>query len=188
MKIFEDREDYQKFLQYLENYLTPHDTLARRNPPLRINILNGNLANEVQLLSFCLMPTHFHMLLYQETKDGIKKLMQQIATGYSMYFNKRYERTGHLFQGVYKGCPVGNDEYLLHLSRYIHQNPSGRGASPNDYPWSSYHYYLDSTPPLWLQTKTILDYFNQNLPGNTYQNFVESQSNTELIRHLTIDE
>ncbi len=116
-RIFEDSQDYQRFLYYLKLYLIPSDILHKEKPLLRPHLVRANLAEEVELLAYCLMPNHFHLLVHQKTKDATTKLMRQVLTSYSMYFNKRYERLGSLFEGIFKACLVENDEYLLHLSR-----------------------------------------------------------------------
>lgn len=188
-RIFEDADDYKMFLRYLKLYLTPVDELRGEEPLLRVYIVNRNLADELKLLAYCLMPNHFHLLLHQKTKDGISKFMRSICTAYSMYFNKRYERVGPLFANTYKASHVTNEEYLLHLSRYIHQNPSSRGISLADYPWSSYTNYLGKNVISWLETKTILEYFNNSKPQLNYQNFVESNTETSnQIKSLLLEE
>ena len=77
----------------------------------------------VELSAFCLMPNHFHLLLRQKVENGIVKFMQKIGTGYAMYFNKKYERVGALFQGKFKAVLVSGDEYFKYLPYYIHLNP-----------------------------------------------------------------
>src|SRR5579872_6250587 len=84
-RIFEESPDYQRFVDYLKIYLTPVDILRKENPLLRVSIVNANMSDEVNLLAYCLMPNHFHLLLKQKTKDGITKLMRQVTTAYSMY-------------------------------------------------------------------------------------------------------
>lgn len=185
-RIFEDREDYQMFLKYLELYLTPVNILTSKRPLPKLNILNHNLAEEVKLICFCLMPNHFHLLLRQETKDGITRLMRQISTAYSMYFNNRYGRLGPLFQGIYKAVKVENEDYLLHLSRYIHRNPLGRGVNLRDFQWSSYTYYILGNPPVWLHPELIMDYLKSANKFPSYENFVEMEDE-KLDTNITLD-
>jgi putative transposase len=195
-RIFYDRNDYTKFLYYLKIYLSPLESLDKEKLLLRANLINNNLSGEIDLLAYCLMPNHFHFLVKQNTKDGITKLMRQLTTAYSMYFNKRYNRIGPLFQGIFKACPVESDEYLLHLSRYIHLNPAERGVSPADFEWSSYPYYLGNNPPHWLKPKSILAFFkgsklNKNYDGS-YKKFIEdNQKESEdlkIPKNLLIEE
>ena len=77
----------------------------------------------VHIGAYCLMPNHFHILLTPAVEDGIKTFMQKLSTGYSMYFNKKNERTGVLFEGKFKAQHVDSDEYLKYLFSYIHLNP-----------------------------------------------------------------
>lgn len=173
-RIFEDREDYQTFLKYLEVYLTPTNILTSQKPPPRFNLLNKNLSEEVKLIAYCLMSNHYHLILKQQSRNGITKLMRQVQTAYSMYFNKRNVRVGPLFQGIYKAVPILNNEYLAHLSRYIHRNPLERGANLRDFQWSSYTYYILGEPPVWLDPKPALEYFQSSNKNLDYENFVQT--------------
>lgn len=77
----------------------------------------------VDILAFCLMPNHYHLLVSPRMRDGIPKFMQKVNMGYAKYFNTKYEREGALFQGKYKGVRVQRDEHFTHLPYYIHFNP-----------------------------------------------------------------
>jgi len=77
----------------------------------------------VDILAFCLMPNHYHLLLKQKTKNGIVNFMKKMGTGYAMYFNQKYQRVGPLFQGRFKAVLVNRDSHLLYLPHYIHLNP-----------------------------------------------------------------
>lgn len=102
-----------------------------------------------KLYAFCLMPTHFHLLI--EVSDvPLSKIMQVISTAYSMYFNKKYDFVGHVFQGRFKSIIVDKDEYLLQVVRYIHLNPvrARLVKHPGDFQWSSYNDYLGRAPSL----------------------------------------
>lgn len=182
-RIFEEAEDYKKFLYYLKIYLTPVDLLRKENPLLRANLVSGNLSEQIDLLAFCLMPNHFHLLIKQKTKDGVTKLMRQLATAYSMYFNKKYERIGPLFQGIFKACRIPNSEYLLHLSKYIHQNPQERGVSLSDFPWSSYGAYIKQNSDPWVKPEEILQYFKKENPNSNYENFAETKDHQGVNIH-----
>jgi len=186
--IFQDREDYTKFLYLLKVYLSPPDELGKEYPLLKAHIVHNNLFGEIDLLAFCLMPNHFHLLVKQKSKQGITKLMEQVITAYSMHFNKRHERVGHLFQSRYKAALVDSDEYLLHLSRYIHLNPVARGVSLDEFEWSSYLYYLEKRKGLWLNIKIIKGYFNDSKKEFSYKEFIEGhQTESELPNGLTMD-
>lgn len=100
----------------------------------------------VELVHFCLMPNHFHLLLREKCDGGIAKYMQRVLTAYTKYFNVRHGKSGHLFQGSYKSVHVADDEQLMHLSAYIHKNPCelpGWRGNEHSYYWSSYMDCLD---------------------------------------------
>lgn len=77
----------------------------------------------VELLAFCLMPNHFHLMIKQKMDNGIPKFMHKLGTGYTNYFNQKYERVGSLFQGSYKMTHINNETHFIHLPFYIHLNP-----------------------------------------------------------------
>ena len=208
--IFLDDHDYQTFLSLLKTYLSPPiktDPLPRSpfksERPYRIKRRNDmNLQGEIQLLAYCLMPNHFHLLIRQNTSHGIVKLMRRVCTSYATYFNTKYERSGTLFEGVYKAILITEEPYFLHLSRYIHLNPVkttklgllSTSQSPVNYPYSSYHWYLEPNPPPWLNTSLILAYFQKNttkLPNHytSYSGFVEDYKlNFEsFVENLTLE-
>ena len=172
--IFKDKEDYSVFLHYLKLYLsTPEELhknkIKKRRPD---KYIKKNLSEEVILLSFVLMPNHFHLLVKQQTKDGITKLMRRLITAYVMYFNKKQDRIGPLFQSAYKAALIDKEEYLLHITRYIHLNPKKNLKN-----YSSYPYYLGDKHASWIKPDLVLEYFKetkkQNNSVNSYQQFVE---------------
>ena len=73
---------------------------------------------------YCLMPNHFHILVHEKKEGGISKYMLKLMTSYSMYFNKKYKRTGKLYEGVFKSVHANTDRYLKYLYSYIHLNPA----------------------------------------------------------------
>ena len=105
--------------------------------------------------------------------------MRSLITKYTMYFNRKYKRVGPLFQGRYKAVLIQSEEYLLHLSRYIHLNPQElltKGQLLQSYPWSSYPAYIDNLSINWLKKDLILSNFktNKSFSFDSYQKFVES--------------
>lgn len=74
--------------------------------------------------AFCLMPNHFHILAHEKMENGISTYMRKLLTAYSMYFNKKYKRTGKLYEGVFKSIHASKDTYLKYLYAYIHLNPA----------------------------------------------------------------
>lgn len=190
--IFQDEQDYKVFLNYLKFYLSPppnkKDLL--KNFSLRGVSFKGvaaplkNYEKSISLLAYCLMPNHFHLLIKQVKQESMEFFMRSLATRYSVYFNKKYDRVGKLFQGTYKACIVENDNYLLHLSRYIHQNP-GEYTNNLAEAYSSCAEYLGIRKTAWVKPNLILSYFNQSshdfLKGfNTYRHFIEAEKYTKL--------
>lgn len=203
--IFLDDLDYRVFLHLLKFYLSPQNfTFQNQHPltevtgiiPVKLHLFQ-TLPNEVNLLAYCLMPNHFHLLLKQITPDGVTKLLRRVSITYAMYFNKRHKRVGHLFQGIFKAVLIENDAYLLHLSRYIHLNPTeATGIIPVAYPYSSYQYYMGTKNASWIKPKFILDYFQSNINSpflpkqiNTYKRFVEDyiHDSSDYLGTLTLE-
>lgn len=111
----------------------------------------------VELLCYCLLPNHVHLLV--ETPEGnLSKMMQAFQTSYTVYFNRRHGRTGHVFEQRYKAFLVDRDSYLLQVSRYIHLNPVAAklAAHPRAYAWSSYGAYAKAEAGEGLKRETIL--------------------------------
>lgn len=131
--IFLDDQDLMRFLQSMVefNALEPIGSLYQNS--FRKSLLRGRtskLVNEVKkdderlvkIISYCLNPNHFHLILRQISERGIERFMQRLGTGYTMYFNHKYERTGVLFQGKFKAIHIDSNEYLLHVSAYVNLN------------------------------------------------------------------
>ncbi len=163
--IFRDADDYFYFLHLFKRYLSnePSEDIYGRSMP--------HLKNKIELLGFCLMPNHFHLLVYNIEQQGLVELMRCVMTAYSMYFNKRRKRVGSLFQNTYKASLITHDAYLWHISRYIHLNPQDIGANFVDYAHSSYQYYLGQKEAEWLHSEKIMDLFDSN--PRKYASFVK---------------
>src|SRR3990172_1306461 len=122
-EIFVDSDDYHLFQRYLFTYLRSVEEVLERDPDVPMRLIDRNLSEEVELLAYCLMPNHFHLLLKQKNKDGVSKLLKQLTNAYTLYFNQKYDRVGSLMQGRYRAAPVKEDNLFIHLVRYIHLNP-----------------------------------------------------------------
>lgn len=111
------------------------------------------------LYGYCLMDNHVHLLI-QELEDDISTAMKRIFSSYVLWYNKKYERSGHLFQERFKSEPVETDSYFMITLRYIHQNPIKAGICNQllDYKWTSYREYI--TKPIIIDTKMCLDLFS----------------------------
>jgi putative transposase len=123
--IFNNTFDYQRFLLLL--MLANDHTTIEVQQLVRDYSISELISQKrkplVSVISFSLMPNHYHMLLREITEKGISKFMHKVGTGYSLYFNLQNERTGSLFQGTYKAKQVEDDRYLKYLFEYIHLNP-----------------------------------------------------------------
>ncbi len=142
----------------------------------------------VELINFVLMPNHFHLTLCEFKEGGISQYMQRVLCAYTKYFNTRYKKSGHLFQGPYKAVNIKNNDQLLYLSTYIHRNPRELTGWKNKeymYPWSSYRDYLKNNR--WgklLKQDIILKQFSSK---KEYDDFIKSSPAKELIENLGSD-
>ncbi|MCX6755486.1 MAG: transposase [Candidatus Nomurabacteria bacterium] len=145
---------------------------------------------QVELVSFCLMPNHFHLIVKEKEEGGIAKYMQRILTSYTKYFNKKYNKSGHLFQGSYKSILIEDDRQLMHLSAYIHKNPSeikGWKNKEDKYYWSSYNDYIyENRWDELLSQNIILDRYNIDKEKGTYKKFVETSLAKETVQSSTL--
>lgn len=126
--IFLDNRDYERFLSLI--YLSNSTKRFELNKNEKDWSLERSLEKDtgdhlVSIGAWCLMPNHFHFLIKEETLGGVSKFMLKLLTGYSMYFNKKYFRTGALFEGAFKASHANSDRYLKYLYSYIHLNPIG---------------------------------------------------------------
>lgn len=145
--IFLDGTDKAKFLSLLRRHLDPTDRSFRADGVLYEKY-------DIELVAYCLMGNHFHLLLFQEhDPQAITKLLRSVSTAYTMYFNARHKRQGHLFQGVFKASRINSEAYLQHIGRYIHLNP----RTYRTYRWSSLGAYLGRWSASWLHPERILD-------------------------------
>lgn len=147
----------------------------------------------VNILAYCLMPNHFHLLVRQNIKEGIHDFLSNIANGYAKYFNTKRQRVGPLYQGPFKAVFVETDEQLIHLSRYIHINPVVSGVISlqdlDGYPWSSFPDYLGNVKTSFVVKPPVLGHFKTI---SAYRAFVYDQvgyaKELEQIKHLTLEE
>lgn len=192
--IFQDDQDYKTFLSYLKFYLTTPelqgDSLKLVFPSRKLK----NYGGEIELLAYCLMPNHFHLLIHQNSETSINHFMRSLATKYVRYFNTKYKRVGHLFQDTYKAVKVEAENQWLHLSKYIHRNPLDLSnfkdfkespRSLSDYSYSSYQNYLGLIHQTWVDPRPILSNFGQS--KSSYQNFVEEPLDITPIYFSAID-
>lgn len=188
--IFLDRRDYSRFFDSFLYY-------QKCNPPVRYSFRKLvdqkrflKLENLVEIICYCLMPSHFHFLLKQVKDNGVSSFISKLTNSYTRYFNTRHQRKGHLFQGPFKAIRIENDGQLIHVSRYIHLN-SVTGflvEKPEDYPFSSYSEYLGKEKEKICQKDIVLDQF-PSIKG--YKKFVLDQKDharkLKMIEKFTIE-
>ena len=142
----------------------------------------------VDIIAYCFMPTHIHFLLVQKKDNGISAYMKNILDSYTRYFNNKNNRKGPLWQGRFKSAHVESDEQLLHLTRYIHLNPTSSKfvSNPEDWPFSSYSEYLHIAK---YNVCDFADYIDIN--PEEYRHFVTSrrdyQAKLNEIKHLLLE-
>ena len=149
-RIFLSETDYEKFLDYLKT---------------------AKEKFKFYLYAYCLMTNHYHLLI-ETTQANISRIMQYINTSYTVYYNVKRNKSGHLFQGRYKSIIVEADSYLLELTRYIHLNPVRAKivASPEKYKWSSYLEYIKPSKQGIINKTEANRYFK--LSTYSYREFV----------------
>lgn len=200
-KIFLDETDYKVFLNNLKIYLTSPPKPEEIKIPFTLQgtTFKGirkqpkNYKGQIDLLAYCLMPNHFHLIIKQSDSCSIQKFMQSLTVKYSMYFNKKYKRVGQLFQSRFKAVLITEDAYLLHLSRYIHLNPSEYTDNLVE-AYSSFGEYIRLRNTEWIKPDIILKYFESQISPefkkySSYSNFVEGykKDGSEIPDELTLE-
>lgn len=178
--IFQEEKDYIVFLHLLKTALIEPEkvkqenetlfSLGLNNPKLQGSTLQRfifhprkNFYGRINLICYCLMPNHFHFLIQQKDSAALSEFMRSTVTAYSMYFNKKYERVGPLFQGSFKAIDIQNENYFLWLSRYIHRNPRGF----QNFSFSSYQDYIGVRNTEWVNNELL------QLQGSTLQDQIQ---------------
>ena len=199
--IFRTDKDYQKFLAillYYQNAQVPFrfSRFVHLEREERVK-LKKDLAKKkiflVEIIAYCLMENHFHLLLKQEKDNGIMNLLRLVQNSYSHYFNKKSKRKGLLFEGSFKAIRVETEPQLLHLSRYIHLNPYSAYAVKNlsslfKYPYSSLGEYINKRQKEVCQKNTILKLLSSR---KKYKQFVSNQADyqrsLQTIKHQFLE-
>lgn len=174
--IFLDKKDYNMFTSLLQSSLDPEKKLIKE-----AFINKKNISEKLDLVAYCLMPNHFHLMFKLNSKEGITQAIRMTLTSYVMYFNKKYKRQGGLFQGKPRGVLIEHESHLLHLTRYIHQNPLHikKNARLKEFEYSSYQDYLGIRKSGWVKPDEILKFFRSPRKAHeadtlSYESFVEN--------------
>ncbi len=155
-KIFLDDSDYTRFIFLMTHFQSPtklynigwytqsfikHGSFRIKEDTLEKLVKKRN----VELVSFALMPNHFHMLIKNLEDLVLSVYMHRVLTAYGKYFNAKYNKTGHVFEGPFNAVHINKNSQLLHLSAYIHKNPkeiTEWADRYEKYPWSSYQDFI----------------------------------------------
>ena len=197
--IFTHQREYNRAKELIYYYRFKKATLSfsrfnRLNQSQKEEVLGGFKKGglSVEIICFCLMPTHFHFLVKQTSRDGIINFIRRFQNSYARYFNFRHQRQGPLFQNRFKAILIEDNSQLLHLSRYIHLNPYASFLIKTkkdllNYPWSSLPEYLGKRKG-FCQPAIVLNQFKN---PDAYQDFVfdraDYQRQLEKIKHLILE-
>lgn len=193
--IFIDEHDYNRFVLLLllmqgDVYFNNIGRLASlfdEHQMLNIKDIKKDIVamRIIELVSFVLMPNHFHCVVREIKDGGIAKFTQRLCNSYAKYFNLKYKRNGHLFGSKYHRKLIDTNEYLLHLSAYIHRNPRELKKWTNKeekYPWSSYQDYIIRNR--WeelLSPSIILDQFQNK---QEYKHFIRTSPAKDIENNM----
>ncbi|MCD6407645.1 transposase [bacterium] len=173
-EVFKSEKDYLRMLDTIEYYRNCEVVRFSQFQNLKRGKPLPEIAKEgkVSIISYCLMPTHLHFILFQEEKEGISKFMERVLKSYAKYFNYKYRREGPLWSSRFKNVLVKTDEQLLHLTRYIHLNPctSFLVEKPEEWKFSSYLEFIGESKRKICEFEKFLDI---NPPD--YKKFVEER-------------
>lgn len=188
--ILTDDREFQRFLATVIYY-------QRNKPEIRFSQASDEIREKttqpklVEILSYCLMPNHFHLLLKQLEDNGISNFVRRTINSYTRYFNTKNKRVGPLFQGQFKAIRIQTNEQLIHVSRYIHLNPivDYLVKDLRQYKWSSYQEYLGAKYKSLCNTSEVLNLFHSKAE---YEKFVldrvDYAKQLEEIKHLLANE
>lgn len=176
--IFTSDADRQRFIDALRlARLTNSPKVSWLNKQIKLGNINSDYLVKLEekygppllyIISYSLMPNHFHLQVKELIEGGITRFFRKLGTSYAMYFNIKYERTGRLFESVYKNVLIKTDEQFIHLSRYIHLNPSLSSKvdiSPEElrkYPWTSLPDYLGARKQPFCDPSAVMAFFKSS--------------------------
>lgn len=173
--IFIELSDHDYFQMLIARYLSKKSTFNKHGYKY------PNYSSGLQLVAFCQMGNHFHLLLYQSEAGTLSVFMKSVMVSYSMYFNLKYKHSGAVFESRFKCSRITQQSYLEHISRYIHMNPENW----ENYPYSSLKYFLGAPCPGWLHPDQIKDMFKNS---KEYLNFMSDyQGHKEMLQELKYD-
>ena len=199
--IFKNKKDYQRIVDVINFYrfsklplrYSHYNRLSKdhRNKFNKDYLINNKPM--LNIVAYCIMPNHFHFLLQPFLKNAVSDFMRNIQNSYSKYYNTKYERTGSLFQSMFKAVRIETNDQLLHVCRYIHLNPVTAYLLEMDmlgrYPWSSFRdYFLGDEDYSFVNPEIVLNQFKSR---KAYKKFIfdqeEYQRELYRIKHLALE-
>lgn len=168
-EIFLCDADYRFFESLLQRHVSIAPVTDSRQRPY------VHMRPEIDLISYCLMPNHFHILVHIRSETSATRLMSSVMTAYTMYFNRKYKRRGPLCENRFKSVPIITNEQLMHITRYIHLNKADYAI----WRWSSYSDYLSDHPRNWIAPESILELFSSK---QSYVEFVDDYADLQRER------
>lgn len=209
-KVFMGDKDYLRFIHDLfefndiaaaQKFIPPSRPLRSSEQYSEVELPNIEKRKPrslfVEILTFCLMPNHFHLMLREKKEGGITEFMRKLGTGYTNYFNEKYKRVGPLFQGTFKSVHIEKQHHLLYLPHYIHLNPLDlfmpewrdqrvKSASKSlafleSYRWSS---YLDYIGKKNFPSVTQRDFLHKIFGSGTSESYKEEM--VEWLKELEL--
>jgi len=168
--IFNTKHDYLRMKDLLTFYNSSKISVSYSQKMYNKEDIVIQKIKIVQIIAYCIMPTHLHLLLKQITDNGISTFMNNILNSYTRFFNLLHKRKGPLWESRFKNVPVETNEQLLHLTRYIHLNPTTAflTALPEEWLYSSYNEYISNSTDNTICEHTGLI----ELTPQLYKNFV----------------
>ena len=157
--IFLDKQDILKYIKEIENTKEKY---------------------MYEIYAYALMSDHVHFIIFDKN-ENMSTAIQSLNIRYTSYFNKKYERTGHLFENRFKSHVINNQEYLKNVVRYIHKNPENAGLKP--YIWTSYYEYINK--PKLINSTQVLKCFSDN--EHAINNFIKFHQNYDKIKDFNKD-
>ncbi len=182
--IFADDTDYQVFIGYLEDYLSAPKAHGATKKEFTVNgrVFSGvphqpkNYFGKVELIAYSLKPNQFHLVLHQKTAKSLQAFIRSLCTRYSIYFNKKYNRNGTLFEGPYKSTQAKDDKSLLLLTSSLHKAGG----------YSSYPEYLGQKKTPWVKSNVVLSLINNKSNYKDYiEKFEPGQDEKSLLSEIT---
>lgn len=199
--IFIGTREYTRALEVLDFYrygkpplkFSRYNVLSKEQKAAFLNNLKTQHPKIVEVFAFCLMPNHIHLLLRENEVKGISTLMRNFQNSYAKYFNTKFERTGTLFQSMFKAVRIETDAQLLHVCRYIHLNPLTsylvRDATELDnYQWSSWMDYNNGSESDLVNTPFISGHFPTKEKFRAFTlDQIDYQRKLDEIKHLLLE-